>query len=105
VQKERFLSGLLGRTRHSPQTVFGWAAPYTGGRVALEGLSHVNGGERCQRYTASVREEIGRTVSTPAEIDAEIHELCEALVVAGGRVLPRKQIPEIATINPAKKRI
>jgi hypothetical protein len=41
-----------------------------------------------KRYTASVREEIGRTVSNPAEIDAEIHELCEALVVAEGWILP-----------------
>jgi RNA polymerase sigma factor (sigma-70 family) len=41
-----------------------------------------------KQYTASVREEIGRTVSDPAEIDAEIHELCQALVVAGGWILP-----------------
>jgi hypothetical protein len=41
-----------------------------------------------KQYTASVREEIVRTVSTPAEIDAEIHELCEALVVAEGWILP-----------------
>ena len=41
-----------------------------------------------KRYTTSVREEIGRTVSNPAEIDAEIHELCEALVVAEGWILP-----------------
>ena len=41
-----------------------------------------------KQYTASVREEIGRTVSTPAEVDAEIHELCEALMVAEGWVLP-----------------
>jgi hypothetical protein len=27
-----------------------------------------------KQYTASVREEIGRTVSTPAEVDAEIHD-------------------------------
>ena len=41
-----------------------------------------------KRYTTSVREEIGRTVSNPAEIDAEIHELCEALLVAEGWILP-----------------
>jgi hypothetical protein len=35
-----------------------------------------------------VREEIGRTVANPAEIDAEIHELCQALVVAEGWILP-----------------
>ena len=37
-----------------------------------------------KRYTASVREEIGRTVVNPAEI----HELCQALVVAQGWILP-----------------
>jgi hypothetical protein len=41
-----------------------------------------------KRYTASMREEIGRTVVNPAEIDAEIHELCQALVVAQGWILP-----------------
>jgi DNA-directed RNA polymerase specialized sigma24 family protein len=41
-----------------------------------------------KQYTASVREEIGRTVVNPAEIDAEIHELCEALMVAEGWILP-----------------
>jgi DNA-directed RNA polymerase specialized sigma24 family protein len=41
-----------------------------------------------KQYAASVREEIGRMVSTPAEIDAEIHELCEALMVAEGWILP-----------------
>jgi DNA-directed RNA polymerase specialized sigma24 family protein len=41
-----------------------------------------------KQYTASVREQIGRTVANPAEIDAEIHELCEALVVAEGWILP-----------------
>ena len=37
-----------------------------------------------KQYTALVREEIGRTVSDPADVDAEIHELCEALMVAEG---------------------
>jgi RNA polymerase sigma factor (sigma-70 family) len=41
-----------------------------------------------KQYTALVREEIGRTVSNPADIDAEIHELCEALVVAEGWIVP-----------------
>jgi RNA polymerase sigma factor (sigma-70 family) len=41
-----------------------------------------------KRYTTWMREEIGRTVSTPAEIDTEIHELCEALIVAEGWILP-----------------
>ena len=33
-----------------------------------------------------VREEIGRTVTDPAEIDQEIHALCEALIAAEGRI-------------------
>src|SRR6266436_9297340 len=41
-----------------------------------------------KRYTALLREEVGRTVSDPAEIDGEIHALCEALIAAGGRIVP-----------------
>jgi DNA-directed RNA polymerase specialized sigma24 family protein len=41
-----------------------------------------------KRYTALVREEIIRTVSDAADVDAEIHELCEALIAAEGSVLP-----------------
>jgi RNA polymerase sigma factor (sigma-70 family) len=41
-----------------------------------------------KRYAELVREEIGRTVSSPGEIEAEIHELCEALVAAEGLVGP-----------------
>jgi len=41
-----------------------------------------------KQYTALVREEIGRTVSNPADADAEIHELCEALMMAEGWILP-----------------
>jgi len=33
-----------------------------------------------------LRQEISRTVSDPAEIDEEIHALCDALVVTGGRL-------------------
>jgi hypothetical protein len=32
-----------------------------------------------KRYTALLREEVGRTVSDPAEIDEEIHALCARL--------------------------
>jgi DNA-directed RNA polymerase specialized sigma24 family protein len=39
-----------------------------------------------KRYSAIVRQEIARTVSDPAEIDEEIHALCEALIVSGERV-------------------
>jgi RNA polymerase sigma factor (sigma-70 family) len=39
-----------------------------------------------KRYTALLREEVGRTVSDPAEIDEEIHALCEALIATEGRL-------------------
>jgi RNA polymerase sigma factor (sigma-70 family) len=38
-----------------------------------------------KQYSALVREEIGRTVSDPREVDQEIHALCEALIAAEGR--------------------
>ena len=41
-----------------------------------------------KRYTALLREEVGRTVSNPAEIDEEIHALCEALIASEGRLAP-----------------
>jgi RNA polymerase sigma-70 factor (ECF subfamily) len=39
-----------------------------------------------KQYAAFLRQEIGRTVSDPAEIDEEIHALCDALVVTEGRL-------------------
>ncbi|MBV8228051.1 MAG: sigma-70 family RNA polymerase sigma factor [Verrucomicrobia bacterium] len=41
-----------------------------------------------KRYTSLLREEVGRTVSDPAEIDEEIHALCEALIASEGRLSP-----------------
>jgi DNA-directed RNA polymerase specialized sigma24 family protein len=41
-----------------------------------------------KRYTALLREEVGRTVSDPAEIDEEIQALCEALIATEGRLGP-----------------
>jgi RNA polymerase sigma factor (sigma-70 family) len=41
-----------------------------------------------KQYTTILREEVGRTVSDPAEIDAEIHSLCDALIAAEGRIAP-----------------
>ena len=41
-----------------------------------------------KRYTTLLREEVSRTVSDPAEIDAEIHALCEALIASEGRLGP-----------------
>jgi RNA polymerase sigma factor (sigma-70 family) len=41
-----------------------------------------------KRYTALLREEVGRTISDPAEIDQEIHALCEVLIATEGRLGP-----------------
>ncbi len=39
-----------------------------------------------KRYSFLLREEVGRTVSDPGEIDEEIHALCEALSATEGRL-------------------
>lgn len=39
-----------------------------------------------KQYAAILRQEIGRTVSNPADIEQEIHALCDALVAAEGRL-------------------
>ena len=41
-----------------------------------------------RQYALLIREQIERTVSDPRDVDAEIHELCEALVAAEGWVRP-----------------
>jgi hypothetical protein len=41
-----------------------------------------------KRCTALFRDEVGRTVSDPAEIDEEIHALCDTLVASEGRLGP-----------------
>jgi RNA polymerase sigma factor (sigma-70 family) len=41
-----------------------------------------------QRNTAIVREEIMRTVSDAADLEAESRELCQALIAAEGQILP-----------------
>jgi hypothetical protein len=43
-----------------------------------------------------VREEVERTVLDPAEVDAELHGLCEALVQAEGRVRASLGISRLA---------
>jgi transposase len=39
-----------------------------------------------KRCNAILREEVARTVSDPAEVDDEIHALCDALIAAEGRI-------------------
>jgi RNA polymerase sigma factor (sigma-70 family) len=41
-----------------------------------------------KRYIALLREQVGRTVSDPAEIEEEIHALCGALIASEGRLAP-----------------
>jgi RNA polymerase sigma-70 factor (ECF subfamily) len=41
-----------------------------------------------KQFSAILREEVARTVSDPAEINEEIHSLCEALVASEGRLGP-----------------
>jgi hypothetical protein len=40
------------------------------------------------KHKALLREEVGRTLSGPAEFDEEIHALCQALVLSEGRLGP-----------------
>ncbi|HEY0790914.1 MAG TPA: sigma-70 family RNA polymerase sigma factor [Chthoniobacterales bacterium] len=39
-----------------------------------------------KHYSVILRQEIGRTVTDPADIEDEVHVLCEALIAAEGRV-------------------
>jgi RNA polymerase sigma factor (sigma-70 family) len=41
-----------------------------------------------KRYSSLVREEISRTVAEAGDVDAEIHELCEALIATEGWIVP-----------------
>ena len=41
-----------------------------------------------KQYTDFVREEVSRTVSESADLDAEIHQLCQALIAAEGWIMP-----------------
>jgi RNA polymerase sigma-70 factor (ECF subfamily) len=41
-----------------------------------------------KQYTVFVREEIARTVANAVDVDAEIHELCEAVIATEGWVTP-----------------
>jgi RNA polymerase sigma factor (sigma-70 family) len=41
-----------------------------------------------KQFSTFLREEVARTVSDPAEIDEDIHSLCEALIASEGRLGP-----------------
>ena len=40
-----------------------------------------------KQYSVKLRQEVGRTVSHPAEIDGEIHALCDVVIAAEGRIV------------------
>ena len=80
----RTLKGFLGRDvdSHAPVT-YEQAADALGVSVPnVTSLIH----RLRRRHTQLVREEVERTVLDPAEVEAELHGLCEALVQAEGRV-------------------
>jgi DNA-directed RNA polymerase specialized sigma24 family protein len=37
-----------------------------------------------RRFTAALRKEVAQTLANPAEVDSELHTLCEALLASGG---------------------
>jgi len=41
-----------------------------------------------KRFASILRAEVRRTVSDPAEVDGEVHALCDALIAAEGRLVP-----------------
>jgi RNA polymerase sigma factor (sigma-70 family) len=80
----RTLKGFLGRDvdSHAPVTYEQAAHALGVGVPSVTSLIH----RLRQRHTQLVREEVERTVLDPAEVEAELHGLCEALVQAEGRV-------------------
>jgi RNA polymerase sigma factor (sigma-70 family) len=80
----RILKGFLGGDvdSHAPVTYQEAAEALGVGVPNVTSLIH----RLRQRHTQLVREEVERTVLDPAEVEAELHGLCEALVQAEGRV-------------------
>ncbi len=80
----RILKGFLGGDvdSHAPVTYQEAAEALGVGVPNVTSLIH----RLRQRHTQLVREEVERTVLDPAEVEAELHGLCEALVEAEGRV-------------------
>ena len=80
----RTLKGFLGRDvdRNAPVTYLEAAQALGVGVANVTNLIH----RLRQRHTQLVREEVERTLSDPAEVEAELHGLCEALVQAEGQV-------------------
>jgi RNA polymerase sigma factor (sigma-70 family) len=86
--KESVFDGLkafIGIGETTPETSYEAAAMALGvGVGTVKTLIH----RLRQQYLIVVREEVARTVSDPAEIEGEIHALCDALIAAEGRLKP-----------------
>jgi RNA polymerase sigma-70 factor (ECF subfamily) len=78
----RILKGFLGGSGRSTVTYEQAGRTLGIGTTAVTTLIH----RLRQRHRELVREEVGRTVLDPAEVEAELHGLCEALIRAEGRV-------------------
>jgi RNA polymerase sigma factor (sigma-70 family) len=78
------LKGFLGRDvdSHAPVTYQDAAEALGVGVPNVTSLIH----RLRQRHTQLVREEVERTVLDPADVEAELHGLCDALVQAEGQV-------------------
>ncbi|MBV9492278.1 MAG: sigma-70 family RNA polymerase sigma factor [Verrucomicrobia bacterium] len=77
------LHGFLGNEGQRTGTTYEGAAQTLGvSAAAVKTLVH----RLRRRHGQLVREEVTRTVTDPAQVDAEVRALCEALVAAGGHV-------------------
>jgi RNA polymerase sigma factor (sigma-70 family) len=77
------LHGFLGNDGRQMGVSYEAAAQTLGiGVAAVKTLIH----RLRRRHGQLVREEVARTLLDPAQVDAEVHALCEALIAAGGRL-------------------
>jgi RNA polymerase sigma factor (sigma-70 family) len=78
------LKGFLESGADGPPSYEGAAQALGVGLGAAKTLIH----RLRKRYRALLREEVARTVSDPAEVDEELHALCEALIASKGQLGP-----------------
>jgi RNA polymerase sigma-70 factor (ECF subfamily) len=77
------LKGFVGIIESGPEASYEEAAKALGvGVGTVKTLIH----RLRKKYLAVVREEVARTVSNPAEIEGELHALCDALIATEGRL-------------------
>jgi RNA polymerase sigma factor (sigma-70 family) len=79
------LKGFVGIGASGPEASYEAAGQVLGlGVGTIKTLIH----RLRKQYMTVVREEVGRTVSDPAEIEDELRSLCDALIAAEGRLDP-----------------